>query len=181
MTMKFYIATALASVALATTTVFADTPPLTDGQITQIILTADQAQIDAGLAAHDQAQNSTVKDYADNSILAYTANLTELKKLEITTGIKPEDSDASKALKEETDKQLQDIKAQKGVSFDKAYIDNQVEMQQRYLESLDMSLIPQAKNADIQSFLKTSRSSLESQLNSAKAIQAALNPPAPKP
>lgn len=181
MTLKFHIAAALASVALAATTAFADVPALTDGQISQIILTADQAQIDAGLAAHDQALNSNVKDYADNSILAYTANMTELKKLEITTGIKPEDSEASKALKDETDKHLQDIKAQKGVGFDKAYIDNQVEMQQRYLESLDLALIPQAKNADIQSFLKTSRSSLESQLNAAKAIQAALNPPAPKP
>lgn len=182
MTKMFFAAAALASMTFTAHSAFADVPILNDGQISEIVLTADQAQIDAGLAAHDQAVNKNVQDYADSSILAFTANMTELKKLQLTTGIKSEESEASKALREETQKTLQNLKSLKGVGFDKAYIDNQVEMLQRYLESLDLALIPQAKNAEFQSFLKTSRSSLESELNAAKAIQAALNPPpAPNP
>lgn len=181
MNKKFFSATALAALAFTAISARADVPVLNDGQITQIILTADQSQIDAGLAAHDQAMDAAVKDYADKSILNFTNHMVDTKKLEVKTGIQPEDSAANKSLKDETDKNLQDIKSQKGTDFDKAYIDSQVVMLQKFLDGLDQALIPQAQNADLKAFLQSSRAPLEADLNSAKALQAQLNPPPPQP
>ncbi|MBS1972264.1 MAG: DUF4142 domain-containing protein [Bdellovibrionales bacterium] len=153
---------------------------LTDGQIIQLMLTADQSQIDAGLAARDQSSNSDISDYSEDSILAFTTNMNEVNKLQISNGLKLEDSEANKALKDETDKSLQDLKSQKGVTFDKSYVDGQVEMLQKFVEAMDLSLIPQAKKVDLKKFLQESRKALEQQLNNAKALQAGLVKASPR-
>lgn len=153
---------------------------VTDGQIIQLMLTADQSQIDAGLAARDQTSNSEVSDYSEDSILAFTTNMNEVNKLQVSNGLKLEDSEANKALKDETDKSLQDLKSQKGATFDKSYIDSQVEMLQKFVEAMDLSLIPQAKKVDLKKFLQESRKALEEQLNNAKALQAGLVKASPR-
>jgi len=144
----------------------------TDPQIAMIAVTADNVDIDAAKLAADKTKNPKVKDFANLMIRDHTSvnkKATALaKKLKIT----PEESDTSRSLKSDGDKNLEKLRGMSGAEFDKAYIDNEVSYHEAVAKVVDDTLIPNAKNAELKSLLESAKPVFASHLTHAKELQS---------
>src|SRR5689334_7323053 len=132
----------------------ADTAP-TDPQIAMIAVTADSVDIDAGKLAAEKASNPKVKEFGQMMVRDHTsvnAKATALaKKLNLT----PEESDTSRSLKSDGDKNLEKLRGLSGAEFDKAYVDNEVAYHEAVIKAVTNTLIPNTKNAELKQLLES--------------------------
>ena len=160
------------SVALISGSAFAAN--LNDGQIIQIIKTANQAEINEAQVIVVNGSNQSVKDFAAMMIADHTKSDAAELIVETKAGIKAGDSDENKNLQNITTAKLTDLKKVVRGNLDLAYMDDQVIMHQTLLNDLDQTLIPQAQNADVKDFLQDTRTTVASHLTQAQQIQSTL-------
>jgi putative membrane protein len=173
----------IASLMLAVTVKAADTHNAatpapaagpTDPQIADIVVTADNVDIEAGKMAKSMTKSSEVKKFANQMITDHTAvnkSATDLaKKLNVT----PEESDTSRALKKGGEDSMAKLKSLKGKAFDKAYVDNEVSYHQTVLDAIDKTLIPSAKNEELKNLLTKVRPNIAAHLEHAKHLQSTM-------
>ena len=178
--MRKLIALTITTAALAAfTTVQAQTEPAAaapnDGQIAQIVLTADTVDVDYGKLAVKKTKNAEVKAFADTMIRDHTAVNDKAAALAKKINLTPEASDTSKTLKSDGDKMRAKLKGMRGAEFDKAYIDNEVAYHESVIGALDKALLPNAKNAELKNLLESGRPIFISHLEHAKTLQKSLN------
>lgn len=152
----------------------AATSNLPDTQIAKILLTINDGEIDAGKVAKSNAQNQAVKDFAAMMVDQHEKNVRETKDLVKKNKINPEDSDAAKALNNDAKDALKDLKRQKKVEFDRAYLKQQIAMHEKALNELDNTLIPAAQNPEFKAHLQKTRSAVAEHLTHARELQTKL-------
>ncbi len=182
--MKKFLSGIIASMLVATTGSFAQAPASTsaptsagapgDAQIAAIVVAANNGDINAGKVAKSKGKSKEVKDFAQQMITDHTGVNKKAAALVNKLKIAPEESADSKSLKEDSAASLKKLSALKGDEFDKAYIDNEVMLHQKVLDSLDNTLIPNAKNAELKNLLTTVRPVINDHLQHAKKIQASM-------
>ena len=147
----------------------------TDPQIAMIAVTAGNVDIDAGKLAADKSTNPKVKDFAQMMVRDHTSvnkKATDLvKKLNVT----PEESDTSRSLKSDGDKNVEKLRGLSGAEFDKAYIDNEVAYHEAVIAAVTNTLIPNAKNAELKKLLQSAGPIFTSHLTHAKEVQSSLH------
>jgi putative membrane protein len=153
----------------------AATPPApNDAQIAQIVVTANQVDIDAGNLAKSKAQAADVKAFAQQMVTDHTgvnkAATDLVQKLHVT----PEDSATSKTLKQGGEENLANLNKLSGAAFDRAYVDHEVAYHQAVLDAMDSTLIPDAQNAQLKALLVKVRPAFAAHLDHAKHLQAEL-------
>lgn len=163
--------------SLAFGTAHAATDPAagpSDAEIAQIVVSANDNEIDAAKLAQSKSKNKDVKSFAQmmekehNNLKKST---TDLAKKE---GFKTKESDASKNLAQEGKDNTSELKKLKGASFDKAYIDQQVAAHEAVLKDIDNTLLPNAKDEQLKDLLTKARPAVEKHLQHAKELQAKL-------
>jgi putative membrane protein len=147
---------------------------LSDGQIAQIAMTANNVEITAARAAVKATKNARVKEFAREMIKDHTAANTQAQALAKKAGISPEESDTSQQLNQHGQDEMQQLKGLKGAQFDRAYIDAQVQDHQTVLDALDNQLIPNAKNDDMKSLLTKVRTKVSQHLEHARSLQQSM-------
>jgi putative membrane protein len=161
------------TVAIASAQNKSDAPP-TDPQIAMIAVTADTVDIDAGKLAAEKSSNPKVKQFAQMMVTDHTSvnkKATALaKKLKLT----PEQSDTSRSLKADGDKNLEKLRGLSGAEFDKAYIDNEVAYHEAVIKAVTDTLIPNTKNAELKKLLESAGPVFNSHLTHAKELQSSL-------
>lgn len=168
--------------AMMVTTVRAEgvpgTPPkanaIPDTQIAKILLTINDGEIDAAKTAKKHAQNQAVKDFANMMKDQHEKNMKETKEVAKKNKINPEDSDTSKALKEEAKAAEKDLKRQDKAAFDRAYIKQQIMMHEKALATLKDTLIPNAQNTEFKAHLEKTSAAVSEHLEHAKSIESKL-------
>lgn len=145
-----------------------------DPQIAQIVVTADQVDIDAGRLAEKHAKSKDVRQFAKQMVTDHTAVNKSAMDLARKLHVTPEASDTSKSLKKGGDDNMAKLKKLKGAEFDKAYVDNEVTYHQAVIDAVDKTLIPSAKNADLKALIEKVRPTLEQHLEHAKHLQSQL-------
>ena len=146
-----------------------------DAQIAQIVVTANQVDIDAGKLAQTKASNPDVKAFARQMVTDHTGVNKQATDLVKKLKVKPEPSDTSKSLAQGGKDNLAKLKElTKGGAFDRAYIDHEVAYHQAVLDAMDKTLIPDAKNEELKALLVKVRPAFESHLEHAKMIQGSL-------
>jgi putative membrane protein len=148
--------------------------PADDGQIMTILTTANKGEIQAGQAAEKKAMNAEVKSFASHMVSEHAKNQKEGETLAKKLGVKPMPADKAAALEKDAQAKMAALNAKSGKDFDKAYIDSQVEMHTMVLSELDTNLIPAAKNAELKTFLNTTKAHVTSHLETAKKLQASM-------
>lgn len=145
-----------------------------DAQIAEIVVVANNTDINNAKLAKSISKNKEVKDFAQEMITDHTNANKKTAALAHKLKIKPEESADSKELKTEGKETLLKLKRLNGAEFDQAYIENEVALHQKVLDALDNTLIPNAKNADLKNLLTTTRSVIANHLEHAKKVQASL-------
>ncbi|MBO9667823.1 MAG: DUF4142 domain-containing protein [Bdellovibrio sp.] len=142
---------------------------INDEEITEVMKTANNAEIDAAKVAKKNASDGQVKAFAEMMVTDHEENLKDVNNLSKVEKIKMKSSDDSKSLKKDATDKLSDVKKKKGHEFDKAYMQMQVDMHKQLLDDLDNKLIPQAQNKNLKVYLQSTRESV--QKHHAKAEQ----------
>lgn len=157
---------------LAPVMAFAQAP--SDPQIAAIVVTANQIDVDAGKLAKSRSKNKEVQQFAQQMITDHIAVNRQAAALAKKLGVKPEDSDTSKALKQAAAQTTKKLKSLKGAQFDKAYVDNEVAYHQQVLDAIDKVLVPGAKNEELKALIVKVRPAIAAHLEHAKHLQGSL-------
>ena len=147
---------------------------ISDDQITEVLKTANNAEIEAAKVAKSKASSTDVKNFAKMMISDHESNLKDEKKMAKSEKIKMTDSDASKSLNKDAKEKIKDLKSKSGAEFDKAYMQLQIDMHTQLLSDLDNKLIPDAKNSSLKSYLTETRQHVQEHLSKAQEVQATL-------
>lgn len=152
-----------------------DFAPPSDAEIGQVILTANQAEIDAGKLASQKAQNQALKDFGQMLAKDHTAANVAANVLFIKIGMRPADNDISRGFSKSTTDQLNQLKNLSGNDFDKAFIAQQIGVHQQLLQSIDQQLIPAVQNNDLKSFIQSYRGKVEEHLKKLQELQGQIH------
>lgn len=145
-----------------------------DAQIASIVVTANQVDIDTGKMAQTRAHAANVKAFAKQMVTDHTGVNKQAAALAAKLKLKPEDNPTSQSLKQGGIDSIAKLKKLKGVAFDKAYVDREVDYHTQVIDAIDKTLIPSAQNAELKELLVKSRPAFVGHLEHAKQIQAAL-------
>ena len=143
-----------------------------DAQIASIVVTANQVDIDTGKMAQTRAHAANVKAFAKQMVTDHTG--VNKQAAALAAKLKPEDNPTSQSLKQGGIDSIAKLKKLKGVAFDKAYVDREVDYHTQVIDAIDKTLIPSAQNAELKELLVKSRPAFVGHLEHAKQIQAAL-------
>jgi putative membrane protein len=172
--MKTILMSAVVLLASGASLTWAQGAGPTDPQIAQIVVTANQVDIDAGKLAKSKSTTKDVKEFAQLMITDHSGvnkSATELvQKLHVT----PEPSPTSQSLQKGGDDNVAALKNLSGHAFDKAYVDHEVAYHEAVLEAMDKTLIPNAKNAELKALLVKVRPAFVAHLDHAKKLQQEL-------
>lgn len=146
---------------------------LTDAQIEGILMAADTGEINAAKMAESKSKNAKVKDFARSMVKDHTDNDQKVASLSKKEKISADESDLSRMLKDNAAKEAATLKPLSGVDFDKTYIDAQVSDHETVLKTIDSSLMPNAKNAELKALLQKTRTAVAMHLEHAKSLQTA--------
>lgn len=144
-----------------------------DAQIAQIVVTANQVDIDAGKLAESKATNADVKAFARQMVTDHSGVNKQATALVKKLHVKPQPSDTSKSLAQGGKDNIAKLKGmKKGPEFDKAYIDHEVDYHQAVLDAMDKTLVPSARNAELKDLLVKVRPAFVAHLDHGKMIQS---------
>ena len=145
---------------------------MTDPEIAAVVIAVNDADIKNGQLAEHQARDGQVKSFAKQMVTDHEAVNKKTKDLTSKLNISPTDNQTTQQLKQSTDQERDQLKQMKGTDFDKAYIDNEVQMHQQALDMIDKNLEPNAQNDELKQLLKDSRPAFAAHLEHAKRLQA---------
>ena len=145
-----------------------------DAQIASIVVTANQADIDAGKIAASKGHSTQVRDFGKDMVADHSAVNKQAAALAQKLKLTPQDNPTSQSLKAGGDKNLAALKPLKGEAFDKAYIDHEVVYHEQVIDAINKTLIPNAKNAELKQLLESGLPLFEGHLEHAKQIQSQL-------
>ena len=148
--------------------------PLSDAQIAHIVVTANSIDSAAGEVAKRQGQSEAVKDFAQTMITDHSGVNRQATALAAKLGVTPEDNTTSQQLMAGADESAARLRATNGMDFDRAYIDREVAYHEAVLAALDDSLVPAARNAELEALLVKVRPAFVAHLDHARRIQASL-------
>lgn len=167
----------LVAVAAAGVLAQAQTSPAsapTDPQIAMIVVTADNVDIAGGKLAAKKSSNPKVKEFAELMVRDHTSVNNQATQLANKLNVTPEESPTSRSLESDGAKSLAKLRGLSGTEFDKAYIENEVTYHEAVIKTVDETLIPNAKNAELKALLESSKPIFVSHLNHAKELQTSL-------
>ena len=147
------------------------TQSVTDAEIASVVVTANQAEIDAGMLARSRSTHDGVKAFAELMISVHTSVNKSATGLVARLKVTPQDNPTSQSLKADGDKNLAQLQTLKGAAFDKAYVDHEVGYHLLVIDALDNILIPGATNEELKALLIKVRPVLVVHLDHAKGLQ----------
>ena len=147
---------------------------INDAQIASIVVTANQVDIEAGELATKMATHPEVKKFGATMVTDHTSVNKSAIDLATRLKVTPEDNATSKALKAGGEKNLANLKTLKGAAFDKAYVDHEVTYHAQVLETIDKTLVPNAKNAELKALIVKVRPAFVAHLEHARSLQKTL-------
>ena len=147
----------------------------TDEQILAIVHVANQGEIEQAKLALSKTKDPRVKKLAAMMQKDHTAADDKALSMGKRDRIELTPSKASAELESGANDNTQMLKGASGADFDKGYVDTQVKEHQDVLDTIDQKLVPNAKNADLRTYLAEVRTKVAMHLQHAKDLQAQLS------
>ncbi len=150
------------------------TGSLTDGDIVEIVTTANTGEIDAARLAVGRSTNNDVKDFANQMISDHGDVNQQVTALAGKDNIQPRANTTGDKLAADGSALMAKLGGLHGADFDKAYIQSQVDAHTQVLGALDNDLIPGAQSPDLHDLLTQVRPKVAMHLEHAKKLAASL-------
>lgn len=151
-----------------------ETQALNDAEIIGIVMTVNQAEINAGELAQSVSSHPDVKMFGQQLSSEHNESNSLFIDLANKQDISPQSSSISDNLKAEEEKHLENLKKLHGILFDLSYANHELESHQKVLDMWDKQLIPNASNEELKSLLVSTRKSIADHLEQAKLIKKSL-------
>jgi putative membrane protein len=145
-----------------------------DSWVAGMVATANEGEVQQGTAAASRATNADVRAFAQMMVTDHTNALQALRDTASRAGVTPQESDASRTLRDASQETVRNLGTYTGASFDRRYMQSQVDLHQWLLNQLDTVLIPSTSNAEMRSLLQTQRASVAAHLQQATQIRGRL-------
>lgn len=146
---------------------------LSDAQVIRALYVANAGEVEAGQLAKDAAMSQSVRDFAEGMITDHSAANDKLTAVIKKCGIEPADSELTTDMKANHQKMMDDLRKKSGADFDKAYMSAMVDGHEKVLKTIDSKLLPNAKNEDVENYLREVRPTVAKHLEHAKGIKDA--------
>ena len=156
--------------ACATTDTMTATGAIPESNIAAVISTAHEGEVMHGEGARSKASREDVRAFASMMVTDHTAAGNRAREVFARNNITPMDNDTSRTLRDNARRAWESLNTYSGVSFDRAYMQAQVDMHQWMLTSLDNNLIPSARNREMRELLTAQRGSVMTHLERARNI-----------
>lgn len=147
---------------------------LTDPEIAQIVMNANQGEIEQGQIATTRAASSAVRDFARMLIQDHTAANQRANELASRENITPVSNELSREMVSNASRAAETLGTWRGAEFDRVFMETQIEFHQWLLSTIDENLIPSVQNRELRVFLETQRGSVASHLARARQIRSTL-------
>jgi len=146
-----------------------------DAQIAEIVVKANQVDVDAGRLAMRKTATSAVKSFAAEMVAAHTQIGNEAVALVRKLGVTPEPSVTSHSLEGGGAANIALLSKLNAAQFDRAYVGHEVAYHRQVLEAVDDVLIPSAQNPELKALLRAVRPIFIAHLEHAQHLQDSLS------
>jgi putative membrane protein len=146
-------------------------PTLSDGQILEVAHTANVGEIEQAKIALLRSKDARVRKLAQMMVRDHTQADDRGIVVARKANLERQDSPMSTSLRTDADGATQTLRAAAVTDFDKDYVDAQVREHQSVLDTLDQKLIPTAQDANVKSYLLTTRAAVASHLQHSEELQ----------
>ena len=147
---------------------------LSDPQILGVIAAVNRMDVDVARLAPSRTNNKDVSALAQQLLSDHSAADKQVSSLMTKLKIQTAASELSQKIKSAAADVIRKLMGLTGPEFDRAYTDHEVENHQAVLNIIDLTLIPNAGNADVGSLMSQLRSAIAKHLEHAKHVQEAL-------
>lgn len=151
-----------------------DTIELNDGQIAQITTVVNTGEITLGMLALNRGQVPAARDYAASMIAMHQAAQERQTALVTALGITPSPSSLSDRLAQDAMSIQNTLTTADAASFDLLYIQSQVDLHARVLNTIDEQLLPNVTAEMLRDDLVITRTEVVAHWEQAREILAAL-------
>jgi len=158
-------------VLLISSSLFGQTPKLTDPEIASVAVAANQIDINYATIAKAKSKNADVLKFAATMATDHQSVIDQAVALVKKLGVTPKDNDVSKKLNADAETTKKMLNGKTGAGFDKAYIDNEVAYHKAVIETVQNVLIPQAQNGELKALLEKVLPILKTHLEHAEMVQ----------
>lgn len=145
----------------------------TDANVVDVLIFANQGEIDYSQLGLANTTNAGVKQFAQHMVKEHGTMLDGVKALATKLNIAPVPNDKANEVKNENEKDIEDLKGKKGTKdFDDEFMDEQIDMHQETLDLLK-DLDGKAKSADLKAAIAATKPKVQAHLDQAKAVKKA--------
>lgn len=162
------------AIALLSLTVSFGALALSEDEVSKVLMTANEGEVELAKVARDQSRNPKVKSFAEHMIKDHDMNNTMLEKIVDKKSLHPQASTKSEAVKQDGRLSKEKLSKLSGSAFDKAYIDDQVATHKKVLENIESTLLPAAKSEKLKTHLTMTKEKVAEHLKHAQEIQRSL-------
>jgi putative membrane protein len=162
-------------VLLISSSLFGQTPKLTDPEIASVAVTANQTDINYAKIAKEKSKNADVLKFASTMIADHQSVIDQATALCKKLGVTPKDNDLSKKLNADAESTKKMLNGKSAAEFDKAYIDNEVTVHKAVIDTVQNVLIPQTQNGELKALLQKVLPILKTHLEHAESVQKTLS------
>ncbi len=153
--MKKIIITAVASLVLGVTSVFAQSPAeLNDLEIAHVAYTADNIDIRYAKIALEKSNDTKVREFAQTMIRDHEAVNEQALALLAKLGAEAQDNFLSQKLNSDADTIASELNGLAGAEFDKRYAENELAYHKAVNDLVENTFIPNIENAEVKDLFK---------------------------
>ncbi|HET8964026.1 MAG TPA: DUF4142 domain-containing protein [Chitinophagales bacterium] len=145
---------------------------LTDADIAKIAVVANQNDIDFAKIALQKSKDPKVIEFANTMISDHQAIIDMAVALVTKLKVTPSESPVSKEYLANAQETMKMLNGKSDKSFDKAYVDNEVEYHKAVINAVKTVLIPQAQNEELKALLQKALPILETHLQHAEMLKS---------
>lgn len=145
-----------------------------ESDIAGVVMTANEGEVQQGNVAMTRATSADVRTFAQMMVTDHTNAMNTGRDVFSRNGVTPSENATSRALREGSQRTVSSLSTYSGAPFDRTYMQSQVDVHQWLLNSLDSTLIPSARNAEVRSLLQTQRNAVAMHLERARQILGAM-------
>ena len=146
----------------------------TDSQIAGILLAVNNTDVSYANLAPARSKNAAVKEFASQMVASHKSVNKLVSDLITATNVTPEESKLSLDLRDESAAKRDMLRELSGAAFDSTYLANEISYHTRLLSSIDATLLPAARSAQLRQLIQNLRPAVAAHLAHAEELRSSV-------